>query len=725
MKTKYQSVKKPLAPPHAPIILDLQRRRKNSIEWEEYNSSWQGQNDHSNLLVVAHYRPSPLAPKMWVYAKEGDSISGRLPWTPSLRPASEKWAEVSTRTGRIKKSHIAIDGRFVINTNVINQDILLSMEELRDSLPWERHSFTAFRTTVDQLAKRPCAAPKRRALLTHIGYEQAQLVEQAHQTEQLTATPLATPPPTESSDAESLDSSSPPRPSSRELEVLAIAQPTEPTQSHKANPQSQPAKPTQSTIDGFDHLPLDNQPMVYHPHRSVGDKNKPMLAMKSVSYDTLHKRAKCIHILTKNHTEEYSNCLLSPKRCVETGDQGPVRYIGEFISYAENEELRWHSDGNQVSGWQVQQDVLSSVILIAKTDRKQPTTPHALGVSNLSPTLAIKPWNQNHPQIHLHPLVGSKIDLLGTGAIADHARIPVLTETMVFVGRYMVDEQLDYEPSMGEKCPYDGNPVPQPMTGIKAQYGVPRESLGTEFDSIMALKQAGIHVHVGYHGSCLSSTMCTNGQNPFASDDRPRGVQSIIDYGNRLTIANNTGTTFKYCVHGRPRSETKLSARALALAFSGAIGAPIQYILHKCERHTKSSWAAQDLDYKLHAMVYVHDWWWRKVGQTDVPFLQDLEQLPGSRQDHCTRKSLTAQKIVDSEESWFLLYATLQTLQPTQDIVAKLRTKLESHYHETKRNIPKRWTNAMDASLQSLAIDIANTKVIAIKSAKHDAKQGM
>ena len=719
MKTKYQSVKKPLAPPHAPIILDLQRRRKNSIEWEEYNSSWQGQNDHSNLLVVAHYRPSPLAPKMWVYAKEGDSISGRLPWTPSLRPASEKWAEVSTRTGRIKKSHIAIDGRFVINTNIINQDILLSMEELRDNLPWERHPFTAFRTTVDQLAKRPCAAPKRRALLTHIGYEreQAQLAEQAQQTEQPTATPLANPLATESSDAESessdaesLDSSSPPRPLRGELEVQPIAQ---------------PAEPTQSTVHLLESFGFDNQPMVYHPHRSVGDKNKPMLAMRSVSYDTLHKLAKCIHILTKEHTEEYSNCLLTPKTCAETGDQGPVRYIGEFISYAENEELRWHSDGNQVSGWQVQQDVLSSVILIAKTDKKQPTTPHALGVSNLSPTLAIKPWNQNHPQIHLHPSIGSKIDLLGTGAIADHARIPVLTETMVFVGRYMVDEQLDYEPSMGEKCPYDGNPVPQPMTGIKAQYGVPRESLGTEFDSIMALKQAGIHVHVGYHGSCLSSTMCTNGQNPFAFDNQPRGVQSIIDYGNRLTIANNTGTTFKYCVHGRPRSETKLSGRASALAFSGAIGAPIQYILHKCERHTKSSWATQDLDYKLHTMVYVHDWWWRKVGQTDLPFLQDLERLPGSRQDHCTKKSLTAQKIVDSEESWFLLYATLQTLQPTPNIMAKLRTKLESHYHKTKRNIPKKWTNAMDAALQSLATDTANTKVIAVKSAEHDAKQGM
>ena len=684
MKTRHQSVPNPCALPHAPPILNLMRRRKDSIKWEEYNTSWQTSASQivvNNLLVVAHYCPSPSQPKTWVYAEEGDSISGRLPWTPSLRPASEKWAQISIKKGQMTPGHEVIDGRFLINTNVIKHDDLSNIKELRDSLPWERHNFKAFRTTIDIKAKRPCAAPKRRALLTHS-----------------TATPPATPSTTSTttesdSEYESLDSSS--------IEQEEIYKRV------------------------IEQEEIDNPPMVYHPHRSVGDKHRPMLAMRSVPYHALHPLAEVIHTITKKHTEDFSQDLQIAEECAPTGDLGPVRYIGEFISYANTEELRWHSDGNQVSGWLVQQDVLSSVILIANTnDAKQPTTRHTLGESRLPPTLAIRPWNKCQPQIHLHPPTGSKIDLLGTGAIANHARLPVSIETMVFVGRCMVDEQLVYESSMSEKCPYDGNPVPQPMTGIQAQYGVPTEPIGTEFDSIMALKQAGMHVHVGYHGSCVSSTMCTNGHNPFAFDNQPRGVQSIIDYGNRLTTTNDTGTTFKYCVHGRPKSITKLNGRALALAFSGAIGAPIQYILHKCQRHTTRSWATQDLDYKLHAMVYVHEWWWREVGLADLPYLKELEQLPGSRQDHCSTQSLTAQEIVDSEESWFLLYATLQTVQPTTDIVAKLRSKLESHCHEIKRKIPATWTKAMNATLRSVATTTA--KVIAnVQGAEHDAKQGV
>ena len=172
-------------------------------------------------------------------------------------------------------------------------------------------------------------------------------------------------------------------------------------------------------------------------------------------------------------------------------------------------------DGNQVHEWLRQKDVLSSIILRCDSEPFGPesTKDGAEYTRALPPTLAIKPHDAQWPQVRLHPPIGSKLDLVGTGAIAEHARKPLSKSSgeslMVFVGRRMVDEKLIEIPAMTQACPWDdGRPVPQPMDDVAPQYGALRGvKLGQVFASLGDIQRAGAHSHVGFHGRAVSSTV--------------------------------------------------------------------------------------------------------------------------------------------------------------------------------------------------------------------------
>ena len=100
-------------------------------------------------------------------------------------------------------------------------------------------------------------------------------------------------------------------------------------------------------------------------------------------------------------------------------------------------------DGNQVHEWLQQKDVLSSIILRCDSEPFGPesTKDGAEYTRALPPTLAIKPHDDQWPQVRLHPPVGSKLDLVGTGAVAQHSLAPLRAAgagsgmLMEFVGR--------------------------------------------------------------------------------------------------------------------------------------------------------------------------------------------------------------------------------------------------------------------------------------------------
>lgn len=159
-----------------------------------------------------------------------------------------------------------------------------------------------------------------------------------------------------------------------------------------------------------------------------------------------------------------------------------VRNIGEALAYAGGEQLKWHHDGNQIHRWLEQLDVLSSLIVRYDDPSGANSSPTSWQdedgsrhLKDLPPTLAVKPHDGKDPrsatnsaslelthpappalkalmlglgcrfltdsadlgsflamwpQVRLHPPVGSKLDLVGTGAIAEHARKTVSKRTV-------------------------------------------------------------------------------------------------------------------------------------------------------------------------------------------------------------------------------------------------------------------------------------------------------
>lgn len=105
--------------------------------------------------------------------------------------------------------------------------------------------------------------------------------------------------------------------------------------------------------------------------------------------------------------------------------------------------LRLRSFSEQACVCVIVLQVLSSFIL--RCDNAAPLSPDRDGETYITsgqmpPTLAIKPHDEQWPQVRLHPPVGSKLDLIATGAVAEHARKPLSKRRegeslLVFVGR--------------------------------------------------------------------------------------------------------------------------------------------------------------------------------------------------------------------------------------------------------------------------------------------------
>ena len=137
----------------------FERRRKGSAVWEPYSKlicerlavehgPWQG------LIPVAHVQiDANAASKVWLFAQEGESIRGNLPWTPSV--CSAALAKGSDA--------LATPGAFYVSVGVLSEGQLKQAATLKEHLPWERHSLTAFAQPGQGCEDTP--APKRRALL--------------------------------------------------------------------------------------------------------------------------------------------------------------------------------------------------------------------------------------------------------------------------------------------------------------------------------------------------------------------------------------------------------------------------------------------------------------------------------------------------------------------------------------------------------------------------------
>lgn len=478
----------------------FERRRKGSTVWEPYSKlireRQRANQGHQGLLhPVAHVQlDSKPASKVWLFAQEGESIRGNLPWKPSVCSAAlAKGGDV-----------LATPGAFYVSIGVLSEEQLQQAAVLKEHLPWERHSLTAFARPGQGSADTP--APKRRALLV-----------------------------------------------------------------------SCEAKTTRS----------DSSPtFVYQPHRSGGLASRPNLSMSSKPCHVLGKDgailntlmdALCDHNDLLGFSDSGFACVTNRTTAPTTSNNRPVRNIGEGLLYCGGEELRWHHDGNQIADWLTQKDVLSSFILqqtgsrqqrLCRTDTMADSLPN-VSVSDLPAALAIKPHDKQWPQVRLHPPAGSKLDLVGTGKIAEHARKPISktvagASLLVFVGRRMVDEGLTPLPAMTQPCPWDGKPVPQPLNDVPPVYGpIPNVNPGQVFNSIADIQKLGSHAHVGFHGRAVSCTTAAGAKSSIA-----RGVQSIIHYNYGMHEIDENGDTVRFCVYSSPRMVKSMQGDALAVRLS-------------------------------------------------------------------------------------------------------------------------------------------------------------
>jgi hypothetical protein len=477
----------------------FERRRKGSSTWEPYTQLILERHNAKlglrGLFPVAHVqRDAKAASKVWLFAQEGETIRGRLPWNPTVCPAA--LAKGCNPTAK--------QGWFYVSVGVLSAEELIQASPLIEHLPWERHSLTAFAQQGQGSSDTP--APKRRALLV----------------------------------------------------------------SCEAGSSSQ-----------------QNLPFTYQPHRSGGQAGRPNLSMTTKACSSLGEHgqvlsnlmdALCKHNVELGFPDSGLACVTNcaPRGAAATVGGQPVLNIGEGLAYCGGEELKWHHDGNQILDWLTQNDVLSSFILHCDGPAFNPAADGAvLRNGKLPPILAIKPHDVQWPQVRLHPPAGSKLDLVGTGKIAEHARKPVSkskpgSSLLVFVGRRMVDEGLTELPEMAQQCPWNGAPVPQPLSDVIPIYGpIPGVTERQVFDSIAAIQRVGSHAHVGFHGRAVSSTMNPTEKSPIA-----RGVQSVIHYSDlddpsvdkpSMHYLDETGDEARFCVYSTPRKLRDLQGDALAV----------------------------------------------------------------------------------------------------------------------------------------------------------------
>ena len=92
--------------------------------------------------------------QIFLYAGDGESLRGRLPWTPTLCAAA--------KAKGIPKGHEPRRGRFFVSVGVLTKAMQEEAAALH-ALPWERHPLTCFGKP--GVAAEETPAPKRRALL--------------------------------------------------------------------------------------------------------------------------------------------------------------------------------------------------------------------------------------------------------------------------------------------------------------------------------------------------------------------------------------------------------------------------------------------------------------------------------------------------------------------------------------------------------------------------------
>jgi hypothetical protein len=298
-------------------------------------------------------------------------------------------------------------GQFYVSVGVLGSSLLVEAAALLHKLPWERHSLTAF--AKPGVGGKDTPAPKRRALLLECEPER----QSGCPSWMNTAT----------------DGVSGARGATDRLSSPELGSPMPPSS------------------------------FTYQPHRSGGLSSRPNMSMTTAACADLGPQGAtaqalmdrlCRHNASLGFVEKGLACVTTDD--VSASNDGKatcarsIRNIGEGLAYCGGEELKWHHDGNQIHRWLEQRDVLSSFIL--RCDNAAKLTPSRNGPTYITsgempPTLAIKPHDDMWPQVRLHPPVGSKLDLVATGAIAEHARKPLSKSRkgeslLVFVGRRMV-----------------------------------------------------------------------------------------------------------------------------------------------------------------------------------------------------------------------------------------------------------------------------------------------
>jgi hypothetical protein len=230
-----------------------------------------------------------------------------------------------------------------------------------------------------------------------------------------------------------------------------------------------------------------------------------------------------------------------------------------------------------------------------------------------------------------------------------------------------VDEGLAPIPAMAQSCPWDGRPVPQPLSQVAAQYGALRGvERGQIFDGLVSIQKSGAHSHVGFHGRAVSSTIAPRDKSSIA-----RGVQSVVHYDAGFHQLAPDGESCRFCVYSRPRPSTELCNDALAFAMSGAAVAPLQYFI---SGRQGSLFAPPELgQLRFHGLFYVCSWEWSRSADS-------LDGATGLRRDHCNTLEVTSDALGESSGcvGWHM-YVSLQRHPPDEATRGKLRQMIVEH----------------------------------------------
>ena len=157
-------------------------RASGGTEWGPYEMLLAERSGSlAGLFPVAHVaKDSRVQSKVWLYAQPGETIRGKLPWPPTLCAAA------AAKGFQLPEP---VNGEFYVTLGVLPPAMLSKIAELRENLPWERHSLTAFAKPGMASALTP--APKRRALLLACGgdQDQEQFTYQPHRSGGLSGRP--------------------------------------------------------------------------------------------------------------------------------------------------------------------------------------------------------------------------------------------------------------------------------------------------------------------------------------------------------------------------------------------------------------------------------------------------------------------------------------------------------------------------------------------------------